>query len=186
MKLPLALLLACVLTGCASKPQVRLVGLSSLARAPLALSVNSFECIDATQTGDAAFHLGTTMSPPPAVIVDQWAKDRFRARGGDSRALLTIEDASISEAPAGAGNTFTSASVKYTATISVTCAIVAGDGTSQGHVQAASAASRVVPESLTVAEREKVWLCLTENALTQLDTMLESQIRTHLSGFVSS
>lgn len=188
LKMSLVAVCVSLIASCTETPDVKLSGLASLMRPPLELSVSCVEIVKGEALEGSAGEEGridSLMTPSPVVIVEQWARDRFRAKGNDARAVLTIEDASIKEqsVPSKLG-VFQSPFIKYTGVFSVKFEIVGPDGRSHGYAQAAASASRVVSESLTVVEREKVWLCLTETALNQLDEMLEAKIREYLSRFL--
>ncbi|MGL6188387.1 MAG: hypothetical protein ACRC12_05055, partial [Holosporales bacterium] len=61
--------------------------------------------------------------------------------------------------------------------------LFSSDGDRLGTAEASASASRTASESLTVREREKLWICLVETLLNQLDPVLESKIQEHLSDF---
>jgi hypothetical protein len=55
-----------------------------------------------------------------------------------------------------------------------------GQGVARGSAQRA----RTVPEDATLAEREKLWFELVEQLGREVDTVMEQQVRAHLSNFL--
>jgi hypothetical protein len=177
--------LVVILGGCARKSEVPLVGLQSLSKAPISLNVASIEVMNDYTPSDDDFCVDTLMSPSPSEIVQQWASDRFQLRGTKGRAVLVIEEASLKEdpVPLDPGNFFSSPLIRYRGNLVIKLKLFSSDGDRLGTAEASASASRTASESLTVREREKLWICLVETLLNQLDPVLESKIQEHLSDF---
>lgn len=161
------------------------MGLQSLSKAPISLNVASIEVMNDYTPSDDDFCVDTLMSPSPSEIVQQWASDRFQLRGTKGRAVLVIEEASLKEDPVSLdpGNFFSSPLIRYRGNLVIKLKLFSSDGDRLGTAEASASASRTASESLTVREREKLWICLVETLLNQLDPVLESKIQEHLSDF---
>ena len=179
----LPLLVGLLVGGCSLKPHIELQGVTSMGAPPLSLKVGqlSFEKQSLPET-QATNRVESLLVPHPSVVVEQWFRDRFVATGGEGRGILTLDNLEIREEPlAKTGDWFRSKSIKYTCILGLRLQILGGDGASQGTIYATSSASHVVPDILTVSEREKVWLCLVETALNDADRFLEAKIKSELA-----
>jgi hypothetical protein len=83
--------------------------------------------------------------------------------------------------PLDPGNFFSSPLIRYRGNLLIKLKLFSSEGNRLGTVEASASASRSASESLTVREREKLWICLVETLLNQLDPVLELKIQEHLS-----
>ena len=179
--------LSFLLAGCTSKPDLRPSGLLSLTQAPLALKVNRIDTVVQYLPAEEGTNVDPDMIPPPSVILTQWIHEHFKARGGEGRAVITIEDASITESPlkTQSQNPFASAMVRYAGNLAVKLEILDGAGNSRGYARATASAGLTVPESLSIDERQQVWVTLTEEMINKLNNEIERNTKEYLGDHLS-
>ncbi len=156
---------------------------------PISLDVAAIDIVVAYQPSLQAPNVEYEFPVPPASAAERWAADRLQAVGASGRAVVTIVDASVIEVAlkksSGLKGLFTTdQSERYDATVRLTIEAVDLNRQLTARAEAEAKRSRSVRESVTLAEREKLWFALTETLLADFDGAMEQQIRTHLADFL--
>lgn len=190
-RLLLAVLAPFALAACANQPtpqQFAEVSFSHLE--PIRLNVASIEIIDGFRSTFSDPNVEHRAPTPPALAARRWAEDRLVATGtSPRRATFTIEQASIVEVPlegpGGVRGLLTnSQSERYDAELAVEIAIFGATGARDGIARATARRSRTVPESTTLAARERVWNEMVEELAADLNGRLEATINETLRPFL--
>ncbi|HYD30508.1 MAG TPA: hypothetical protein VEB64_06570 [Azospirillaceae bacterium] len=131
------------------------------------------------------------LSPmPPTDAVGRWASDRFRAAGRSGVLRVIVKDASIKEVQLprtqGLSGFFTKDQAwRYDGRLEVELVAQQPDRNSfQGYASAIVSRSVTVPEDISIAERERIWLNLTRQMMDDLNARFEDGIRTNLTPIV--
>jgi hypothetical protein len=126
-------------------------------------------------------HLFPTL---PVAAIKQWAKDRLRAAGASGEAKLIIIKAGAVEKQLLRKEGFAAAltrqqTQRYDATLEVRLEIIGylEQGATLAHVTRFT----TVSEDATINERERAWFELTEALARDFDSVIEENIRQHLS-----
>ena len=160
----------------------------SLSSEPIRLKVGSVSITKHYTPQEAPPFIDHWMNPPPLTIVSQWAQDRFLAVGKEGKANLTVEDASLAESSIPGSKRFplTATQIRYTGHLAVRLDIWDSQGRPRGSVQGTASAARAVPESLSLLEKERVWLDLVEQMINQLDRSITPKIDQFFGDFTDS
>lgn len=125
----------------------------------------------------------------PSIMVQQWIRDRFSPAGGQGSALITIEEAVVTEkrlpgTPGLKGLWTTDQTERYTARVAVKIEIKDARGYPLGFARATASTSRTVSEDMTFAERQKTFTILMEDLMNQLNQEIEKNMREYLGKFI--
>jgi hypothetical protein len=128
---------------------------------------------------------------PPERVMRRWAQDRLAANGTPGRyARFVITDAKVTETnlPRSTGITgaFTKdQSQRYDLSMSAAIEIREDRGNFRsGYATASTSRSRTVREDITINDREKLWFEMLEQAMNELNTELERQIKGNMARFL--
>jgi len=127
---------------------------------------------------------------PPYVAIRRWGEARLKTRGTtNNQARLVILDASIKEAPLATKGGLKGAFVReqaarYDGRLAVLLEIRDPGGRQLAFVTARAERSATVPEGASIAQRERVWLALTEDMMRDLNKQLEDNIRRHFAAYL--
>ena len=156
---------------------------------PISLDVAAIDIVVAYQPSLQAANVEHEFPVSPATASERWAAERLQAVGASGRAVVTIVDASVIEVAlkksTGLKGLFTTdQSERYDATVRLTIEAVDLNRQLTARAEAEAKRSRSVGESVTLAEREKIWFALTETLMADFDGAMEEQIRAHLANFL--
>ena len=126
----------------------------------------------------------------PAEALQQWARDRLQAAGKDRKARFIIRNAAVQEIALdkkkGLRGLFTKdQSERYDGRITVQLEIRSNRGFRDAFIEAIAEESRTVPEDISLVERERVFLQITEELIAILNAEIEKQIAAHLSSYLT-
>ena len=128
---------------------------------------------------------------PPERVMRRWAQDRLAAAGaGDRFVRFVVLDAKVTETnlPRSTGVTgaFTrDQSQRYDLTMAAAIEVREERGNFRtGYATASTSRSRTVREDITINDREKVWFEMLEQAMNELNTELERQVRANMTRFL--
>jgi hypothetical protein len=119
----------------------------------------------------------------PAAAATAWGRDRLVAAGTSRHLRYVVRDASAVETTLKtktglSGMLTVDQSERYALRIAVELLLTADDGRSEGTATAAVERSTTVPEDSKLADREKIWFKLVEDAMKELDAQLEKTVKT--------
>lgn len=193
IKLPVrALLIVCTLAiaGCETQVGQREFPEQTFQHLPpISLDVAEIDIVHLFEPPLKAPHIEHEMPVPPHIAVERWVVDRLRASGTSGRAVITIRDASVIEAPlkaiGGIKGTFTTEqSERYDAKVEVEIEATGGKGLRAANAIATSIRNRTVSENISLRQRQTIWYELTEKLMRDFDRTFEAQIRKHLTAFL--
>lgn len=121
----------------------------------------------------------------PSKALNQWARDRLRAVGGDGVVRLVILDASVTETalPRDAsfkGHFTKEQSERYDAAIEAAVEIVDRNGVARANASARVKRSTTVREDASLNERDKVKFALVEALMLDFNAEIEKNIRQYM------
>ncbi len=124
----------------------------------------------------------------PAAALQQWAKDRLNAAGRERTARFIIRDAAVREVPLerkkGLRGLFTTdQSERYDGRVNVVLEIRSERGFRDAFVEAIAEQSRTVSEDVSLVERDRIFLKMTEELVAAMNAEIEKQIAAHLSTY---
>ena len=117
----------------------------------------------------------------------RWARERLKPVGRTGEAVVTIEQATMTEErlkkTGGIRGAFvTDQTERYRGVLRMSVAVTTPRG--EAVARAAGERVRTVAEDTTLADREKVWFEMTEALMRRVDKELDSQVRRHMSEFI--
>ena len=140
--------------------------------------------------------------PPPAVggksidyelpvslrkTAARWARERLKPVGRTGEAVVTVEQADVTEErlkkTGGIRGAFvTDQTERYRGVLRMSVAVTTPRGEAVARAQGERV--RTVAEDATLADREKIWFEMTETLMRRVDKELDGQIRRHMSNYV--
>lgn len=183
------LLPAAVLVSCATPPPQTTPDLTYKHLAPISLDAAAFD-VETRYIPPLAGPNVEHLSPvTPYAAARQWGQDRIRTAGMQNTARLVILDASIVETDlpveGGVSGMFTTSQAKrYEGRIAVLLEILDPNRRQLAFATARAERSRSAPEDITIAQREKLWLEMTEAMMKDINAELEKNIRQHFGRYV--
>src|SRR6185369_3173286 len=177
------------LAGCStSPPPQRFPELTYGHLGVMRLDVEKVEIVNEYQAPLAPPNVDHLFPIPPERAMRRWAQDRLAANGTPGRyARFVITDAKVTETnlPRSTGITgaFTKdQSQRYDLSMSAAIEIREDRGNFRsGYATASTSRSRTVREDITINDREKVWFEMLEQAMNELNTELERQIKGNMA-----
>lgn len=153
------------------------------------LDVAELEIVDVYRSPVADPHVEHLFPVTPAAAVRRWAEDRLRPVGTAGTLRVLIEDAGVVETPldrrAGLRGLLTDdQSERYEARLVVEVVAERRDRRESAFTRAEARRSITVPESISLAERERVWIDLTEALMQDLNMRLDEGIRRNMAGVI--
>jgi hypothetical protein len=185
-----ALAVLTVLAGCQMPPQKQAFpALTYAHKGPIVFNVGKVEVVSTYVSPMKEPNVEHLSPVQPASAMMQWGHDRLQASGGQGFVRLTVKDAKIVDVPlpiqGGISGALTrQQSDKFVETIYATVEVYDGTGRIRGTATASAERSQTVSEGTPPAERDKVLFDLTEQSMNDMDSGLESAIRTNLSNLV--
>jgi hypothetical protein len=180
-----------VLSSCATPPaQQNFPELSYRHLPPINLAVGAFDIESRYVPPLKDPHVEHRAPVPPYNAARQWGIDRIKALGGPDRARLQILDASIVEVPlavtGGVRGMFTrDQAARYDGKIEMTLEILDPNGRRRAFVTGRANRSETVAEGAPIAERERVWLSMTEDMMRQLNQEMTQNIERYFANFMA-
>lgn len=118
---------------------------------------------------------------------NRWARERIKPVGRQGVAVVTIEQATVTEERLKKTGGFKGAFVtdqteRYRGTLRMTVEITSARG--EAVARAEGERTRTVAEDATLADREKVWFEMTETLIRRVDKEMDSQIRRHMARYI--
>ncbi len=167
------------------------VGLTYLSNRPIHLNVARVEVVKKYQESSTPPHVEKDLPIPPSMMIQQWVQDHLLPVGRSGYAVITIEDASVTEAslkgtPGIRGAFTVDQSEQYEGKLAVKLEIYDEAGNVKGFAYARARGSRSVGENFTLGQRRKVWIVMMEKIMNNLDEELERNVRAYLSQFIAN
>jgi len=185
-----ALIGALTLAACATPPpQSRFPEITFKHLPPIRLDVRDISVEDDYRAPGTPPNVEHVFPARPATAATAWGRDRLVAVGTTRHLRYVVRDASAVEESLKTKTGLTGVltvdqSERYALNIVAELQMTADDGRSEGTATARVERSITVPEDSTLAEREKIWFKLVEDAMKELDTQLEKTIKTVFFQFV--
>lgn len=159
--------------------------------APITFNVAEMEIIDSFQSSYNAPDVEFQFPIPPGVAVTRWIKDRIETSGSQGKLLATIKDATVKEQPlptrGGLMDIFyIEPSERYEAHVVVSFGVL--DGSRALPIAEATVEitrSQTIQENASLADREALFVNLTEQLMEDFNTEAEKQIHTYLGSFLN-
>jgi hypothetical protein len=186
-----ALAFGLTLSSCATPPaQQNFPELSYRHLPPINLAVGALDIENRYVPPLKDPHVEHRAPVPPYTAARQWGIDRIKALGGPDTARLQILDASIVEVPlsvtGGIRGMFTrDQAARYDGRIEMTLEILDPSGRRKAFVTGRANRSETVVEGAPIAEREKVWLAMTEDMMRQLNQEMTQNIERYFANFMA-
>jgi hypothetical protein len=184
--------LAAALAGCASAPPVqRFPELTYGHLGVMRFDAARVEVASEYQPPLRAPNVDHVFPTPPERVMRRWAQDRLAASGaGDRFVRFVILDAKVTETnlprTTGVTGAFTrDQSQRYDLTMAAAIEVREERGNFRsGYATASTSRSRTVREDITINDRDKVWFEMLEQAMNELNTELERQVRANMARFL--
>ena len=134
-------------------------------------------------------NIGHEFPTPPVVAAERWIADRLVAVGTRGKAIVTIREATATEArlplKKGVTGAFTTDQEwRYDAIVDIAVEVSDLDRQRSARANAGAKQTRTVGEDASLADREKVWFDLVEQLMKRFDATFEAQIRKDLAAFI--
>jgi hypothetical protein len=182
------LLLAPLLSACETEvPARKFPDISFTHEPPINLDVASVQVENKpappSSQGTVVYDLPVT----PASVAEKWAQQRLKAVGQNGSAIVHVEKASVVEEKLKKTEGFrglftTDQTERYVGELQISVSIASDRG--QATARAEAKASRTVAEDASLADREKLWFELVEHLAREVDTVLDQQVKMHLSDYI--
>jgi hypothetical protein len=182
------LLLAPLLAACETEvPARKFPEISFAHEPPINLDVASVQVENKpappSSQGTVVYDLPVT----PSSVAEKWAQQRLKAVGQRGSAIVHIEKASVVEEKLkkteGLRGLFTTDQTeRYIGELQISVSISSERG--QATARAEAKASRTIAEDASLADREKLWFELVEHLAREIDSVLDQQIKAHLSDYL--
>ncbi|MGE4280355.1 MAG: hypothetical protein AB7G62_12245 [Magnetospirillum sp.] len=189
-RLMLALAGALALAACEAQPVVqKLPELSFADKRPFQLNVGQLEIVPEYQPTGRKPNVEHLMPLSPENATVRWAQDRLRPMGKSGFARVLIKDAKVVEVTLQTDTGFTGMfkdqqSERYEGSLDVAIQILDERHFPIADVVARANRTHTVAEGATLNERDKVLYDLSEGLIRDIDTQMESLVRTYLSRWV--
>ena len=179
-----------VLTACESAPpRPNFPDIHIGGGAPIRLAVGGVDIRNDYKPSFQPPHVEHLFPIPPAHAMENWARDRLVAAGGNAHAVFVIADASVVEAELkkkeeGITGAFTKEPAqRYDATVEATLNIIDERGTPVRTVTVKAFRSQTVLEGITPNEREQAWYDMTKALMNDFDRQMTGEISAHFGGY---
>lgn len=173
--------------ACTPAPQpLKYPEISFRSAPPFQIDAAAVEVVDAYVPPLRSPHVEQDSPVPPSALLRRWAEQRLEAKGVGGRVRATITDARIVETVLATNQTvedsFTNEqAARFDGRVAMTVEFVAADGQSTVSVQGEAARTRTLPENATLREREEILFQMSEDLATDLDKVLDANIRQHFA-----
>ena len=178
------------LAACESQPVVqKLPELSFADKRPFQLNVGQLEIVPEYQPTGRKPNVEHLMPLSPENATVRWAQDRLRPMGKSGFARVLIKEAKVVEVPLSTDKGFTGMfkdqqSERYEGSLDVAIQILDERHFPIADVVARANRTHTVAEGATLNERDKVLYELSEGLIRDIDTQMESLVRSYLSRWV--
>ncbi|HWI25850.1 MAG TPA: hypothetical protein VN668_02700 [Stellaceae bacterium] len=182
--------LAGALSSCTSPPPApTFPDIHFTGEAPIKLAVSNVAVQSDFRPSYQAPHVEHLFPVPPEHAMENWARDRLVAAGGNATARFVIEDASVVEVQLkktseGITGAFTKEPAqRYDATLAARLDILDMQGMPVRSVEVKVTRSQSVLEGITPNDREKAWYAMTQGLMHDFDQQMSAQISAHFGGY---
>lgn len=182
--------LAGALASCTSPPPApTFPDIHFTGEAPIKLAVSNVAVQSDFRPSYQAPHVEHLFPVPPQHAMENWARDRLVAAGGNATARFVIEDASVVEIQLkktneGITGAFTKEPAqRYDATLAARLDILDMRGMPVRSVEVKVTRSQSVLEGITPNDREKAWYAMTQGLMQDFDQQMSTQISAHFGGY---
>ena len=182
--------LAGALASCTSPPPApTFPDIHFTGEAPIKLAVSNVAVQSDFRPSYQAPHVEHLFPVPPQHAMENWARDRLVAAGGNATARFVIEDASVVEVQLkktneGITGAFTKEPAqRYDATLAARLDILDMRGMPVRSVEVKVTRSQSVLEGITPNDREKAWYAMTQGLMQDFDQQMSTQISAHFGGY---
>lgn len=193
-RLGLGLMLGLALLGCARKETTLPASAPALSfnqMGQIVLDVPRIEVVPEYRASRAAPYIEHQMTMPPLEAVRRWTAERLKPTGkGGGIVRVIVKDASIKETTlprtAGISGVFTrDQAYRYDGRLEVEITAQKPEAQNfSGFSSAIVTRSVSVPEDVSIAERERVWLDLVRQMMDDLNARFEDGIHSNLSAII--
>lgn len=182
--------LAGALASCTSPPPApTFPDIHFTGEAPIKLAVSNVAVQSDFRPSYQAPHVEHLFPVPPQHAMENWARDRLVAAGGNATARFVIENASVVEVQLkktneGITGAFTKEPAqRYDATLAARLDILDMRGMPVRSVEVKVTRSQSVLEGITPNDREKAWYAMTQGLMQDFDQQMSTQISAHFGGY---
>lgn len=188
----IAVAAATMLTACnAPPPHPQYPDIRFTSQPPIGLAVSTVSLRGDYTPSSAAPHVETQFPVTPLHAIENWARDRLSATGGKDRAVVDITEASVVETalprtPGMQGMFTNDQSERYDVTVQATINIVDSTGLVVRTATAHASRSQSVAENISPDQRDQTWYDMTKEVMAAFDRQMETEIRSHFTGFVTN
>jgi hypothetical protein len=179
-----------VLTACESAPpRPNFPDIHVTGATPIRLAAGGVDIRNDYKPSFQPPHVEHLYPIPPAHAMENWARDRLVAAGGNARAVFTISDASVVETELkkkeeGITGAFTKEPAqRYDATVEATLSIIDERSAPVRTVTVKAFRSQTVLEGITPNEREQAWYDMTKALMNDFDRQMSAEISAHFGGY---
>lgn len=190
-RLMIAALALFALSACETKPTVqKLPEISFADKRPITLNVGQLEIVPEYQSPGKRPNVEHLMPISPEAATVRWAQDRIRPMGRTGAARVLIKDARVVEVALKTDKSFTGMfkeeqAERYDAVLDVAIQILDDRHFPIADVLARATRSRTVPEGVSLNERDRVMIEVTDALIRDIDSQMEGLIKSYLSRWVA-
>ncbi len=178
------------LAGCNTSPPMQSLPPISFAGEPaIALNVGHLIIVPAYRSSRQPPDYDYMMPVPPEVAVETWAKEHLRPMGRTGYARVTIRDAKVTktdlDVKTGLTSLFTDQlSERFDGNLDVTLEILDARHMPVAEVEARATATRTLPQSLSVDQRNRDLYDMTRSMVDALNTQMNGLIKSYMSRWI--
>lgn len=180
------------LTGCTTSPpsSAQKAQLTYDYMTPLNVDVVEVQVVDSYRPPFREPNVDHLFPNQPRNALKDMFRNRLQPAGSENTMRVIIEDASVVEEPvgkivSGVQGLFTRESdLRYRATVRINVEILSPDGIRLGGIPLRGERTHEALEGLTVNQREKLWLDMTEKLVQDINRAMTETLRTQMSDFL--
>ena len=153
---------------------------------PFQIDAATVDVVEAYVPPLTAPHVEQDSPVPPSILLRRWAEQRLEPAGTRGLVRATIKDARIVETLLATnqtvGDSFTNEqSARFDGRVAMTVELVGANGLPTASVEGEAKRTRTLPENATLREREEILFQMSEDLATDLDKVLDANIRQHFA-----
>lgn len=180
------------LTGCTGSPpaSAQKPKLTYDYMTPLQLDVVEVQVIESYRPPFRAPNVDHLFPNQPRKALKEMFRNRLAPAGSTNTMRVFIEEASVVEEPvdeivSGVQGIFTrETDLRYRATVRINIEILSPDGIRIGGIPLRGERTHEALEGLTVNQREKLWLSMTEKLVQDINRAMTETLKTQMPGFL--
>lgn len=132
---------------------------------------------------------GRLLEPTLTQALTRWGAERFRAQGLAGQAVLTIQEAQVTQKTLPLQKGFESwftrqQATEYMARVKVSLEARSGDGLRMASASAHAEQTASLPEKPTESERQQAWAMMVQDLMDELNRNMDKAVRDHMGDFV--